>query len=685
MSLIVRSMPEELWVYIFSYTDVQTRNASSLSCKIFARVMREFVRSVYLPSDDRHLQKFLSRFPPHVKRIFFGSWSCKRVAALLSEPEVQKVEMLSLVALNGLEEEDLLSKAILKLTSLRILKIVSSNNVGVCIHPSLHLRSLILENCYPLRIALFPPSLEHLSIHDVPKSGLPTLTNLSKLQLLRDEQNLYPEYQGTRYTSKTLASGDLKTIESLFNQGADPNTAPLPILGDHARLALFIKNGANLRIQDLEDAINKPCFACVSLLLNGGAPCNDVNRQGNTPLHQAVQQSLSNIAHLLIRNGAYVRATNAKYETPLHAAASNGDTACGALLVSHGADLNARAIHKWSPLHKAAENGQGDFANFLLEKGADIHARDDMRATPLHRAALKGHVSVARLLVSKGASMDAVDKKNSTPLHVAIQHGHVACATFLVNQGANIKALNLENMTPLHYTYHSKDDTLPLLLLSKGADMHAKNAKGETSLHLSVAYGSRTRVSLMLDQGADIHAQNHLNETVLHYLVRRDSVHFKRPLLELLVERGANINATNHEGKTPLQIARDKKLKCLPYLLHVKTALEKVDAVGRTSLHLAAAQGDQTQVRLLLSRGSPIDAIDHFHETPLHLAATEGRDECVALLLEKGANLQSKNVMDLTPLEVAMLHQKEKCIELLTKEERRISQTKRKFINPMVK
>jgi ankyrin repeat protein len=75
---------------------------------------------------------------------------------------------------------------------------------------------------------------------------------------------------------------------------------------------------------------------------------------------------------------------------------------------------------------------------------------------------------------------------------------------------------------------------------------------------------------------------------------------------------------------------------------------------GETSvLHVAARQGHDDFVRLLLASGAEVDARDRLVATPLHLAAQYGHDEVVGLLLAAHANVDSRKNGGLTPLHLA--------------------------------
>jgi ankyrin repeat protein len=57
-----------------------------------------------------------------------------------------------------------------------------------------------------------------------------------------------------------------------------------------------------------------------------------------------------------------------------------------------------------------------------------------------------------------------------------------------------------------------------------------------------------------------------------------------------------------------------------------------------TPLYLAALEGQDKAVSLLLDNGALVNTTDSFMNTPLHAAAMRGHVGVAALLLERGAN-----------------------------------------------
>lgn len=86
---------------------------------------------------------------------------------------------------------------------------------------------------------------------------------------------------------------------------------------------------------------------------------------------------------------------------------------------------------------------------------------------------------------------------------------------------------------------------------------------------------------------------------------------------------------------------------------------------GRTALHFAVGNGDESMSRLLLDRGADIMRQDSTGSTPLHLAAECGSEELVKLLLEKSANPNETDLLGRTVLFGAVSSGSEVVVKML--------------------
>lgn len=109
----------------------------------------------------------------------------------------------------------------------------------------------------------------------------------------------------------------------------------------------------------------------------------------------------------------------------------------------------------------------------------------------------------------------------------------------------------------------------------------------------------------------------------------------------LLAHSKLRIDEQAPNGNTALMMAAFQKNK--PAVLAILEKGAQINRPGWTALHFAAAAGDTAIMKLLLERSAYIDAESPTGTTPLMLAAREGQEEAVQLLLEEGADASLKD------------------------------------------
>ena len=110
-------------------------------------------------------------------------------------------------------------------------------------------------------------------------------------------------------------------------------------------------------------------------------------------------------------------------------------------------------------------------------------------------------------------------------------------------------------------------------------------------------------------------------------------------MAELLrTEARLEVNWIGKDGGTPLIMAAyDGHEKCMELLLAKGAAVDQANNAGGTPLIIAAENGQENCVELLLAKGAAVDRADSEGYTPLHWAAENGHQTCVELLLANGA------------------------------------------------
>jgi len=238
------------------------------------------------------------------------------------------------------------------------------------------------------------------------------------------------------------ARGDLASVRTLLDAGADPNLE----IPDWKGTALAIAT-----------TMGQPDI--VEALLNKGADINHRDDNSFTALHSAVRDSdygedreqrarAVATAKVLLAHGAdpnarlhqekpSVRALDeVEFEgaTPIALAAEVNNLDVIKVLVDAGGDPNIPTVHGTTPLMLASgaatdvqrarsieERGLAiNTARYLLDHGADVNAAGQFGWTALHSATYQGITDLMEFLISKGANVNAMDGFRQTPLSISL-------------------------------------------------------------------------------------------------------------------------------------------------------------------------------------------------------------------------------------------------------------------------
>ena len=288
----------------------------------------------------------------------------------------------------------------------------------------------------------------------------------------------------------SAAAGDLKKVDRLLNQGANPNDLD-----------------ANHRTP-LHEAVDARSLETVERLLEGGA---NPNRQdaylGHSALHRAVQAQSQPIAERLLKSGADPNLPDVEGDTPFHAALkhSGQEKQLPTInsLIAYGADRNFCDRHTGStPLHLAVSGDNFKALGRLIEEKADPNVADLSGHTPLHLAAERSSAMTQQLLVA-GASPHISNSQGHTPLHAAALSARTDSAERLLDAGADPNSRTEHQQTPMHFAAYSKSPETVDRLAAAGGDPNARDVHGATPLHSAALQDSPRTVNRLLAAGAD--------------------------------------------------------------------------------------------------------------------------------------------------------------------------------------
>jgi ankyrin repeat protein len=258
---------------------------------------------------------------------------------------------------------------------------------------------------------------------------------------------------------------------------------------------------------------------------------------------------------------------------------------------------------------------------------------DDERAKKLINAIDKNDTATASSLISSG-SMNLNGKP--WPLHHAARIGCVEIMTMLLDAGADINAVDKDRYTACHVAIWSDEFDALKLLVERGADLGVADSNG-FSLFARVAFFDRSDrfVDLLLDASAPLDG---MSKFQLMKLVRSVAV-FNR-----FLARGVNFSAVRDEIGRNLchYVARNlTREDDLRFLVNVcgDDAVHAVDNRGRTPLHWASSDGNDSAVRVLVELGADIDRQYNNGRSALIDAAANRQSSCVMLLIALGADV----------------------------------------------
>jgi len=213
-------------------------------------------------------------------------------------------------------------------------------------------------------------------------------------------------------------------VTTLLAAGADVNAedcigrTPLFVLSSAAVGELLLAKGADINHRDIygrtalhtaagdEDERNT---LYIKFLLEKGIPVDARDKDGGTPLMNAIGCRDLEIITLLLDNGADVNATGNFSVTPLTSVArsrpedEDDGTAIVKLLLARGASVNAEEDGMFSPLHSACSSGNAEIVKLLLAAGAKVNATDQDGQTPLQMAKRLDNQEIIKLLEAAGA------------------------------------------------------------------------------------------------------------------------------------------------------------------------------------------------------------------------------------------------------------------------------------------
>lgn len=481
---------------------------------------------------------------------------------------------------------------------------------------------------------------EPVLVHAVAKG------DLEAVKLLIEHGNLSAQSRTRALLSAVQSSSNIDMVRYLVHNGADYNGKTETGLLIHAAVL-----GKNVAILDV--------------LVEAGANVDDVNDEGQTPLHLAHDDVA--MAKRLIEIGC--KTSTARPDdcfTPLHVAISMIEWEVAKTILQEGRpelELKTKSsgwLAGFTPLALAVWQDHAEMTRLLLEAGADPNSRTEQDGAVILQ--LSVNEDVVRAVLDYDPDLRLQNDKGNTPLNELVEWSNVSISVikWLIRQGSDVNQPDKEGQTPLFKALSKTDMATAKLLLDRGAGLnHVSKGEG-TILHAACLRGSFEVFQLILekkgftnapyprvgtlisaacmrpdrDEDATLQILNALRESDNWDEVNLDQVCglfgctlstacFKssEKVVDWLLSNGAKTNVKDSFGRHPIHFAADRHESMFRMLCNAGADIEVRDKTGRTILHTAAQSGSYNLVKLILEQNrSLLASEDDDKWIPLHYA-----------------------------------------------------------------
>ncbi|XP_050307400.1 uncharacterized protein LOC126744096 [Anthonomus grandis grandis] len=199
--------------------------------------------------------------------------------------------------------------------------------------------------------------------------------------------------------------------------------------------------------------------------------------------------------------------------------------------------------------------------------------------------------------------------------------------------------------------------------LLKYCDADTRDCSDNTALIIAAEAGRIDSVGVLLSHAADVNAKNFVSRTALQHAI----LHGHENIAKLLIDSGANVEDLDGYGLSALAYSitysSENTVNHLLQYVHVDTICSDNNS---TALHVAAENGREDILILLIQKGADVNAINNHGSTALELAISKDHKNIATKLLNlKDIDFNTKNINQHDALYLAAENNMTEIVEIL--------------------
>ncbi|UKZ56063.1 hypothetical protein TrVGV298_009889 [Trichoderma virens] len=380
----------------------------------------------------------------------------------------------------------------------------------------------------------------------------------------------------------------------------------------------------------------------------------DIIPKNVTSLHVAAELGISEIVNVLLKEFSNPDERDSYNRSPLHMAASGGYSTTMEALINFG-QVDVDAISKtsrYTPLIRAAQGGHTAAVKLLLDTGkVNVGFKCKRGKTALWYAAVGGHVDIVKLLLdARLYDPDVIQEIHSSALLGAVIMEREIVVNLILETGhADMNVQTASICGPFYwgdlvdhdcswadFTWYYPSSKL---LWGDKSIGHVSLNEGKSAFILLLCLGNETLLELFLGN-EEVDVDLAIEDRYVNSALFTAAYCGRVSLFQLLLDSGrCHLDSRNPDGRTLLMIAASQGHESLVKLLLSKdiSAVDWCDKCGNTALSLVidSVEEHTSVAKLLINTGKAnINTRDEDGLTLLCDAAEYGHENIFQLLFE---------------------------------------------------